>query len=56
MPKIALFIIAMAIYYIVAVVLISKLVMFPLLKAMMLLFFIGIGMVYTRKWRKKWKK
>ena len=53
MPKVLLFFLAMALYYIIGITLITKLLVVPLLKALALVFFIGAGMIYTRKWRNK---
>lgn len=53
MPKVFLFFLAMALYYIIGITLITKIVVVPLLKALTLVFFIGAGLIYSRKWRKR---
>lgn len=53
MPKVLLFFLAMALYYIIGITLITKIVVVPLLKALALVFFIGAGLIYSRKWRKR---
>ncbi|CEA00458.1 hypothetical protein BN1050_00618 [Metalysinibacillus saudimassiliensis] len=53
MPKVFLFFLAMALYYIIGITLITKIVVVPLLKALALVFFIGAGLIYSRKWRKR---
>ena len=53
MPKVLLFFLAMALYYIIGITLITKIVVVPLLKALALVFFVGAGLIYSRKWRKR---
>ncbi|GEC84363.1 MULTISPECIES: hypothetical protein [Lysinibacillus] len=53
MNKLTLFLIAMVVYYILVIFIVSKLFMFPIIKGMMLVFFIGAGFIYSRRMRKK---
>ncbi|QPQ36024.1 MULTISPECIES: hypothetical protein [unclassified Lysinibacillus] len=53
MNKLRLFLLAMAIYYIFVIFVVSKLVIFPIIKVLMLVFFIGAGFIFTRRMRKK---
>ncbi|WP_369436440.1 hypothetical protein [Lysinibacillus fusiformis] len=53
MNKLTLFLLAMVVYYIIVVFVISKLFVIPLMKFMALVFFIGAGYIFSRKMRKK---
>ncbi|MGE7090566.1 hypothetical protein ACQKII_03730 [Lysinibacillus sp. NPDC048646] len=53
MNKLSLFLLAMVVYYIIVVFVISKLFVIPLMKFMALVFFIGAGYIFSRKMRKK---
>ncbi|EON70583.1 hypothetical protein ACMGD3_22740 [Lysinibacillus sphaericus] len=53
MNKLTLFLLAMVVYYIIVVFVISKLFVIPLMKFMALIFFLGAGFIFTRKMRKK---
>ncbi|MEK5231822.1 hypothetical protein MHB42_08595 [Lysinibacillus sp. FSL K6-0232] len=53
MSKLTLFTLAMAVYYIVVVVLVSKFVLIPIMKVMLFIFFLGAGFLFARKMRKK---
>ena len=53
MDKLTLFLLAMVVYYILVVVVISKLFIIPIMKVMALIFFIGAGYIFSRKMRRK---
>ncbi|MFJ5763712.1 hypothetical protein ACIQXW_05720 [Lysinibacillus sp. NPDC097162] len=53
MNKLRLFLLAMVVYYIFVIFVVSKLFIFPIIKVMMLIFFIGAGLLFTRRMRKK---
>ena len=53
MNKLTLFTLAMVVYYIVVVVLVSKLVINPIMKLMLFIFFLGAGLIFARKMRKR---
>jgi hypothetical protein len=51
--KLTLFLLAMVVYYILVVFVISKLFIIPLMKFMALVFFLGAGFIFSRKMRRK---
>ncbi|WP_249650701.1 hypothetical protein, partial [Lysinibacillus sp. D4A3_S15] len=51
--KLTLFLLAMVVYYIVVVFLISKLFIIHIMKVMALVFFIGAVFIFSRKMRRK---
>ncbi|WP_286926795.1 MULTISPECIES: hypothetical protein [Lysinibacillus] len=53
MNKLTLFLLAMIVYYILVVFIISKLFIIPIMKFMALVFFIGAGYIFSRKMRRK---
>ncbi|MFJ7666775.1 hypothetical protein ACIQXI_06690 [Lysinibacillus sp. NPDC097195] len=53
MNKLRLFLLAMLIYYILVIFIVSKLFIFPIIKVMMLVFFIGAGFIFSRRMRNK---
>ncbi|WP_196426593.1 hypothetical protein [Lysinibacillus cavernae] len=55
MNKLTLFLLAMVVYYIIVVFLISKLFIIPIMKVMALIFFVGAGYIFSRKMRKKFQ-
>jgi len=53
MNKLTLFLLVMVVYYVVVVFLISKLFIIPIMKVMALVFFLGAGLIFSRKMRRK---
>ncbi|MGE7916898.1 hypothetical protein [Lysinibacillus xylanilyticus] len=53
MNKLTLFLLTMVVYYIFVVFVISKLFIIPIMKFMALVFFLGAGLIFSRKMRKR---